>query len=220
MIDKISYILIFVILSLSACRSDGQQNIQEKHAAKAESPKVVRKSDVPKTISIYRYGDFPKSEAQKLRDQLKNYFPNVVLKEQCLTLPLKHYNKERNRYRGTELLAELGKHRNGEAVIGLTDYVIFQPNEISPTFGIMGISPVGTYKCVVSSKLPKNGKRHTDENFRKLALHELGHAFGLRHCPRQSCYMVDAEHKIKFPQTTGFCESCKAKLNAKGWTVK
>lgn len=220
MIDKISYILIFAILSLSACILDGQQSIQKKHAVKAESPKVVRNSAVPETISIYRYGNFPKNEAQKLREQLKNYFPNVVLKEQCLAMPSKHYNNERNRYRGTGLFEELSKHRNGDAVIGLTDYVIFQSNNISPTFGIMGISPLGTYKCVVSSKLPITGKRQTEENFYKLALHELGHAFGLNHCPDQNCYMVDAEHKMKFPQTTGFCESCKTKLNAKGWAIR
>ena len=151
---------------------------------------------------------------------MKGYFPHVILKEQSLTLPAKHYNKERNRYRGTGLFEELSKHRNGDAVIGLTDYVIFKPNDISPTYGIMGVSPVGTYKCVVSSRIPKTSKEQTDENFAKLALHELGHAFGLNHCPDQHCYMVDAEHTMKFPQTTGFCKSCKSKLDAKGWIIK
>ena len=89
------------------------------------------------------------------------------------------------------MFEELSKHRDGDAVIGLTNKVIFQANEISPTYGIMGISPVGTYKCVVSSKLPKSGKEQSDENFVKLALHELGHAFGLNHCPDQHCFMVD-----------------------------
>ena len=132
----------------------------------------------------------------------------------------RHYNKERNRYRGTGLCEEHSKHRDGDAVIGLTNKVIFQTNEISSTYGIMGISPVGTYKCVVSSKLPKTGKDQSEENFVKLSLHELGHAFGLNHCPDQHCFMVDAEHKMKFPQTTKFCKNCKSKLNAKGWTIK
>ena len=203
---------------LTACGSDGQG--KQSKTPKKEVKKVAKKLTVPGTISIYRYGDFPVSKAQRLEKQLKSYFPEVVLKEQVLTLPTKHYNKERNRYLGTGLFDELSKHRNEDAVIGLTNYIIFKPNEISQTYGIMGVSPVGTYKCVVSSKIPSSGKEQSDDNFVKLALHELGHAFGLNHCPDQHCYMVDAEHKMKFPQTTGFCESCKTKLNVKGWTIK
>lgn len=77
----------------------------------------------------------------------------------------------------------------------------------------MSICPAGTYKCIVSSIMPRNGKEHFDENFLKLSLHELGHAFGLPHCHAQHCYMVDAEHKMKFSQTAGFCESCMKYLN-------
>lgn len=211
--------LLLCLVLFLACNSK-EQNTQTENPVKKEIKKVVNKVTVPQTISIYRYGGFPVRQAQRLENQLKFYFPVVILKEQVLNLPTEHYNKERNRYRGTGLFEELGKHRNGDAVIGLTDYVIFKPNEISQTYGIMGVSPVGTYKCVVSSKIPSSGKEQSDDNFVKLALHELGHAFGLNHCPDQHCYMVDAEHKMKFPQTTGFCESCKTKLNAKGWTIK
>lgn len=211
--------LLLCLVFFLSCNSK-EQNTQTENPVKKDIKKVVNKVTFPKAISIYRYGDFSVSKAQRLEKQLKSYFPEVVLKEQILTLPTEHYNKERNRYRGTGLFEELGKHRNGDAVIGLTDYVIFKPNEISKTYGIMGVSPVGTYKCVVSSKIPSSGKEQSDDNFVKLALHELGHAFGLNHCPDQHCYMVDAEHRMKFPQTTGFCESCKTKLNAKGWTIK
>ena len=164
--------LLFTVI-LVACRSDEHQK-GTVDTAKKETKNNAKTLPVPQTISIYRYGDFPKSKAQRLEMQLKRYFPHIVLKEQRLTLPAKHYNKKRNRYRGTGLFEELSKHRNGDAVIGLTDYVIFKPNEISPTYGIMGVSPVGTYKCVVSSRIPKTSKEQTDENFVKLTLHELG----------------------------------------------
>ena len=211
--------LLLSLAVLFACTSKEPYK-QTGKTVKKVVKKVNNKLTIPKTISIYRYGEFSTNKAQSLEKQVKSYFREVVLKEQVLTLPAKHYNKERNRYRATGLFEELGKHRNGDAVIGLTNYVIFMPNELSPTYGIMGISPVGTYKCIVSSKIPSSGIEQSDENFVKLALHELGHAFGLNHCPDQHCYMVDAEHKMKFPQTTGFCESCKTKLNAKGWTIK
>lgn len=211
-------VLLLSVLLVACCIDEQQKDSTD--TTKKETKNDVKTLPVPQTISIYRYGDFPESKAQRLERQLKSYFPHTVLKEQSLTLPAKHYNKKRNRYRGTGLFEELSKHRNGDVVIGLTDYVIFKPNDISQTYGIMGVSPVGTYKCVVSSRVPKTGKEQTDENFIKLALHELGHAFGLNHCPNQHCYMVDAEHGMKFPQTTGFCESCKSKLNTKGWSIK
>lgn len=212
--------VLFMIAAIMGCNSSEQKNAKFEDTPKKEVKKVVKAKPVPKTISIYRFGNFSNSTAQELALMLKGYFPNVVLKEKALTLPSEHYNKERNRYLGSGLFEELQKHQNGEAVIGLTDYVIFKPNEISATYGIMGISPVGTYRCVVSSKIPSSGKEHKADNFLKLALHELGHSFGLHHCPDQHCFMVDAEHKMKFPQTTGFCESCKEKLNAKGWTIQ
>ena len=207
-----------IVILLGGCCNNTNSSCQANKSS--NRPTRSNNQIVPRNISIYRYGNFSVSKAHRLVQQLKSFYPEVVLKEQVLTLPAEHYNKERNRYRGTGLFEELGKHRNRDAVIGLTDYVIFKPNEISQTYGIMGVSPVGTYKCVVSSKIPSSGKNQSEDNFVKLSLHELGHAFGLNHCPDQHCYMVDAEHKMKFPQTTGFCESCKTKLNAKGWTIK
>jgi len=201
--------------SLDEGKGGNTEDTPQKHANNARKAEPFNK-----TISIYRYGDFPISKAQKLEKQLKVYYPQVKLKKEVLALPTKHYNKERNRYRGTGLIEEMSKHRNGDALIGLTNNMIFQPNELSSTYGIMGTSILGEYKCIVSSRLPTSGKEQTEENLIKLALHELGHAFGLNHCPNQHCYMVDAEHKMKFPQTTGFCESCKSKLNANGWTIK
>lgn len=178
------------------------------------------KSIVPQTVSLYRYGDFPIAKALKLKEGLKPYFKMVALKEECLPLNSTYYNKVRNRYLAAGLFGEISKRQNGDAVVGITNYVIFKPNNISKTFGIMGLSPVGTYKCVVSSTMPKNHKPLPDDVFLKLTLHELGHAYGLNHCPRQSCYMVDAEHKMKFNQTYDFCNSCKSKLKAKGWIFK
>ena len=137
--------LFFII----ACGNDNRKDVKSFSPSK-ETKKVIHKFSMPKTISIYRYGNFSLQAAQRLERQLKWYFPDVVLKKETLVLPFNHYNKERNRYRGTGLFEELSKHRDGDAVIGLTNKVIFQANEMSPTYGIMGISPVGTYKCVVS----------------------------------------------------------------------
>lgn len=189
---------------------------QEKKAA-PHTYCHAQRSSVPTVISVYRFGTFSESKARRLANGLKEYFPNVELRDEVLPLPQQHYYKPLNRYLGAGLFDSLKKARGKKAALGLTDYVIYKPNDKSPTYGIMGVSPVGSYICVLSDMIPKSLTRQTDENLVKLALHELGHAFGLNHCPDQHCFMVDAEHTMKLPQSHYFCPKCKAYLNKKGW---
>lgn len=208
---------------LSACHEEKASEGGRKATTAQVAPKKAaakQKKEVPQTVTIFRYEGFPMRMAEALRDELKKTFPVVRISPQVLALPPQAFVRERNRYKGIVLLDDLKKRKGGDAVIGLTDRVICHPNEISPTFGVMGLSPIGTYTSVVSSQIPRNGRTHSLDNFVKLALHELGHAYGLSHSPDQHCYMVDAEHKMKFPQTTGFCSRCRAKLHADGWKLK
>lgn len=171
------------------------------------------------SIHIFRYRGFPADKAMFLKKELLEYYPSVFLEEETIALPQIYYYKLRNRYSGNGLLKDLGKYQKGFNVLGLTEEVIYQANDQSPTWGVFGVSPVGTHVSLISSTYP-SGKKHTDENLKKIMFHELGHSFGLNHCKNEHCFMVDAEHKMKFPQTTGFCKSCKFKLNALGWTIK
>lgn len=175
---------------------------------------------IPKQISIYCMGGYPADSVQYLEVCLRKYFPNVRVMPNNINLPSQYFNKERNRYLASGLLDELAKHRNNDAVIGVTDYIIFKPNKKSDTFGIMGMSYTNTFKSIVSTKTPLNGKEQSKDNICKLALHELGHGFGLKHCPNETCYMVDAEGTMKIVNAIGFCESCKHVLNSKGWIIK
>lgn len=174
----------------------------------------------PKQISIYCMGGYPADSVQYLEAFLRKYFPNVRVMPNNINIPSQYFNKERNRYLASGLLDELAKHRNNDAVIGVTDYIIFKPNKKSDTFGIMGMSYTNTFKSIVSTKTPLNGKEQSKDNICKLALHELGHGFGLKHCPNETCYMVDAEGTMKIVNAIGFCESCKHVLNSKGWIIK
>lgn len=174
----------------------------------------------PKQISIYCMGGYPADSVQYLEVFLRKYFPNVRVMPNNINIPSQYFNKERNRYLASGLLDELAKHRNNDAVIGVTDYIIFKLNKKSDTFGIMGMSYTNTFKSIVSTKTPLNGKEQSKDNICKLALHELGHGFGLKHCPNETCYMVDAEGTMKIVNAIGFCESCKHVLNSKGWIIK
>ncbi len=171
------------------------------------------------TLQVYRYEDFPIQKAEMLCTELRKYFPKVELVDTVLTLPSGAYVERRNRYRGTGLLKDLRKFQHGNTVLGLTNRIICTSNEISPDFGIMGISYLNCGLSVVSTVIPKTGRQQTNENLIKLTLHELGHALGLPHCPNQKCLMVDAEHRMKLSNTTGFCDNCSEFLKSVGVTV-
>lgn len=208
-------LILLVCAILMACQG-GKSNTPSN---RTEPKGDVRQTTKVRDISLYLYDDFPVQKAQMLADALKEAYPSVSIQKESLVLPKEHYNRERKRYSGTGLLKDLSKLRKGNVVLGLTDEIIFKANELSPTYGIFGVSPVGAYVAVISSTRP-SGKQHTKDHLVKLMMHELGHSFGLNHCRNQHCFMVDAEHGNKFSQTPSFCNECKAFLNNKGWNIK
>lgn len=208
-------LILLTCAMLMACQG-GKGNAPSKEA---EPKETVKQTGKVRNISLYLYDNFPVQKAQMLADALKETYPSVSIQKEPLVLPKEHYNRERKRYSGTGLLKDLSKLHKGNVVMGLTDEVIFKANELSPTYGIFGVSPVGAYVAVISSTRP-SGKQHTNDHLVKLMMHELGHSFGLNHCSNQHCFMVDAEHGNKFSQTTSFCNECKAFLNNKRWNIK
>lgn len=200
-------------LSFFSCLNKPVEKKEVTASEKRIEPK--QKTQVP-CVKIYGYGYLPIDNLEFLESELERYYPSVEVVRQHLKLPKEYYHRERNRYSGTGLLKDLKRLRKGCIVLGVTDEVIYKANELSPTYGIFGISPVGGHVAVISLTLP-SGKRHTKDHLVKLMLHELGHAFGLNHCSDEQCLMVDAEHGNKFSHTPAFCHSCKSFLSAKGW---
>ena len=210
-------ILCIVTAACGGKQSAEQQKEQEKQKTTAQQTKSNSRPIA--TIYIYRYDDFPDAKARRLRDQLQQVYPSVILVKTSIPLPKACYYKPRDRYKGTGLLDDLMKFRNGGYALGLTRKIIYDKNEISPTFGIFGISYVGDSVSVISSLRPRTLKPLSDDEIQELMLHELGHAFGLPHCKDERCMMVDAEHGNKFAQTQSFCDNCKRYLNSKGWKL-
>jgi len=210
---KVTYIF-FVYMSLLALScGDG-------HKGNSLTEQVsVEKKERLMPIQIYRYNDFSITKAQFLKQELQRVYPSVELSDNPIKLPEKYYYAPRDRYSGRGLLKDLSQNKHGTVVLGVTNEVIYEPNEKSPTFGIFGIGSFGGQIAVISSTLPSR-KKHSDEHLVKLMMHELGHSFGLNHCKDEHCFMVDAEHGNKFSKTPSFCPQCKAFLNRKGWKMK
>lgn len=219
-ISVIATIILCVMIVACSGQNGEQQKEQEKQvAARTTSQQSKSDSQPIATIYIYRYDDFSDAKAEQLKNELLKVHPSLILVKTSIPLPKECYYKPRDRYRGTGLLDDLMKFRNGGYALGLTREIIYDKNEISPTFGVFGISYIGDSVSVISSLRPKTLKPLSDDEIQELMLHELGHAFGLPHCKDERCMMVDAEHGNKFAQTQSFCDDCKRYLNNKGWKL-
>lgn len=175
-------------------------------------------SNNKKVIVIQPLGDFSEKEALQVLDGIKELNPSTVLNE-TIPFPDEAYYEPRNRYRADSLIKYLSS-RIGEdsVIIGLSKKDISVTKGEFSDWGVMGLGYCPGNACVISSfRLKKNNK---NEQFYKVALHELGHTQGLTHCANKTCLMRDAEGGNPLDAEKGFCLSCKKLLKAQNWILK
>ena len=121
---------------------------------------------------------------------------------------------DREQYHATLLLAEMLRHRPAGAghIVGITDVDLFIP-VLTFVFGQAQLGGPGAVVSVMRLHadyygLPADDGLLLDRTVKEV-VHELGHGFGLVHCPDYSCVMssstyvenVDLKHE-------GYCLDC------------
>jgi len=150
------------------------------------------------------------------------------LLEDCLPFPMEHipvdfdldlfHSPERGQYHSTLVLAQLLKHLPDDTgkIIGITSVDLYIP---VLTF-VFGESQLDGNGAVISTYrlrnefygLPSDEKLLLERTVKE-AMHELGHAFGLVHCPNYECvmnsstYVEDIDIKGK-----KLCRACQAEI--------
>ncbi len=138
------------------------------------------------------------------------------------------------RYRADSLIRYLRdtifpKNKKVDYIVGLIDedisttkYANYKEKQIkSPEskytdWGIYGLGFCPGESCIVSTYRLRKGT--TKENFimrlKKVSCHELGHNFGLPHCPNTDCIMQDAAETIKTIDNVALhlCDDCRKKI--------
>ncbi|HCM34610.1 MAG TPA: Zn-dependent protease [Chryseobacterium sp.] len=183
----------------------------------SEKEKPVKNQEQKKavTILIQPFQDIKSENLEKVVAGIKKVYPNVRVLE-AIIFPENTYYKERSRYRADSIIKFLsGKTKDGFVTIGLTSKDISATRGKIKDFGIMGLGYRPGKACVAS--MFRLNKENMDEQFYKIAIHELGHTQGLPHCPEKMCFMRDAEGKNPTNEETDFCKKCKTFLINKNW---
>ena len=171
------------------------------------------------TIAIQPFGHFDSALTALLVPEIRVQFKNsqvAICKE--IPLPGKAYYQPRNRYRAEILLEYLESLRNRRhtKILGLTQKDISTTKGEYPDWGIFGLGTIGGGPSVVSTyRLRKRaGKRLFEDRLVKVVIHEIGHTFGLDHCPDPACVMADYKGTIKSLDASNkqFCVKCAAEL--------
>jgi archaemetzincin len=148
----------------------------------------------------------------------------AVSVERAGTLPEPEYawDERRGQYSSTAVLGKLVENCPAGAfkVLGITERDLFIPM-LSFVFGQAQVGGRGALLSLARLRqefygLPPQVSRF-HERARKEALHELGHTFGLVHCPETSCVMSLATNLRQLDlKGAGYCASCRAMLGEAG----
>ncbi len=182
-----------------------------------DSSKPAGKAASATVIDIQPFDDIQDAQIQYVYTELKKIFYSVEIKR-TLSLPAIAFYKPRNRYRADTLIHFLSeKTITGHKVIGLTSKDISTTKNKVADWGIMGLGFCPGKACIASTY--RVSKEQIDEQLFKVAIHELGHTFGLPHCEAKYCFMRDAEGGNPTNDEKEFCVNCRSFLKKQGWLL-
>lgn len=160
-------------------------------------------------VELQPMGDFSSKETELLEKELEEHVYSVYGIASggiapIMKMPVSCYYAPRKRYWAGKLLRHI--HSEADITIGLTHCDISMSIHGHYNYGIMGLSLRPGNACVVSTYRVKRR-----EDLWKVTAHELFHACGLSHCPKDNphCLMQDAHGKDTFYKKSKLCKDCE-----------
>lgn len=196
------HLFSLIIILLVSCKQLGKY-----HNVATSSP----------IIQLQPLGKFATADLQYLKDSIERFYPVQIQICPSQPLPTQAYYAPRNRYRADSIIAwlKLQKPDSIRTIVGLTTVDVSTTKAKFKDYGVMGLGYQPGPSCVISTfRLQSQTKsyKQIQQRLFKVVAHELGHNFGLKHCPNQHCIMVDAEGKMKLDGEKDLCANCKAQL--------
>jgi len=138
----------------------------------------------------------PDADVEMVVKAMRAFYAIDIKQLPRVELPKSAFYPKRNRYRAEKLLDFLKPRlpSDGYRVLGLTGVDISTTKGNIDDWGILGLATIDGVACVLSAfrcKRLATGPEHARIRLGKVAVHEMGHTFGLEHCPNRGCLMED-----------------------------
>lgn len=195
--------------------------LQACHAAEKKKQPAGRTQVKPHSVAIL---PFRETDTAVLNQVSRGITQQLAVKVTILPeagLPAFAFYQPRQRYIADSLLVYLKASNKGaaEKIMGITSKDISTKKGDVENWGVLGLGSCPGEACVISTFRAGKDKVSYQQYIRRmitLALHELGHTYGLDHCTAEQCLMKDARGKMNLDDAGVYCGNCQKYLSARG----
>ena len=168
-------------------------------------------------IVLIPIGEIEGAVLESLRQPLTQAFGQETQIGDKMPLPRENYYLSRNQYLASPLLSAIPLPDPGNRALGVVDVDIFAPG----LNFVFGMADIPGRRALISLKRLRQefygllqDKQLFSERTLKEAVHELGHTYGLKHCPDPICVMHFSNRlRDTDVKSWKFCPKCQQKVN-------